>query len=201
MSRTDDIFRPALAGKKIPIISLDNKWYKLMAGIEHTPEMKELEDKLKELLKRQGKINSELKEIKKQKAKLMEDIVGVMDSENGDEKQEEYKKKIDECNARMDKYQDELLDLPKEINEVNMELMLDTMEICYEVIQENTDKIKEIADWITNVRIELKKNVVRKQECELKNQQMYSYMHDIFGAEVIDIFDMKYNPEENPLKA
>ena len=201
MSRTDDIFRPALAGKKIPIISLDNKWYKLMAGIEHTPEMKELEDRLKDLLKRQGKINTELKEIKKQKAKLMEDIVGVMDSENGDEKQEEYKKKVDECNAKMDKYQDELLELPKEINEVNMELMLDTMEICYDIIQENTDKIKEIADWITNVRIELKKNVVRKQECELKNQQMYSYMHDIFGAEVIDIFDMKYNPEENPLKA
>ncbi|MCR5118240.1 MAG: hypothetical protein K6B44_01305 [Lachnospiraceae bacterium] len=200
MSRTDDIFRPALTGKKIPIISLDNKWYKLMAGIEHTPEMKELEDKLKELLKRQGKINSELKEIKKQKAELMEDIVGVMDSENSDEKQEEYKKKIDECNVKMDKYQDELLDLPKEINEVNMELMLDTMEICYDIIQENTDRIKEIADWITNVRIELKKNVVRKQECELKNQQMYSYMHDIFGAEVIDIFDMKYNPEENPLK-
>ena len=201
MSRTDDIFRPALAGKKIPIISLDNKWYKLMAGIDHTPEMKELEDRLKELLKRQGKLNGELKEIKKQKAKLMEDIVGVMDSADGDAKQEEYSAKINQCNALMDKYQDELLDLPKEINEVTMELMLDTMEICYEIIQENTEKIKEIADWIANVRIELKKNVVRKQECELKNQQMYSYMHDIFGAEVIDIFDMKYNPEENPLKA
>ena len=201
MSRTDDIFRPALAGKKIPIISLDNKWYKLMAGIEHTPEMKELEDRLKELLKRQGKLNTELKEIKKQKAKLMEDIVGVMDSEDGAKKQEEYSAEINGCNEKMDKIQDELLDLPKEINEVNMELMLDTMEICYDIIQENTDKIKEIAEWITNVRIELKKNVVRKQECELKNQQMYSYMHDIFGAEVIDIFDMKYNPEENPLKA
>ena len=94
MSRTDDIFRPALAGKKIPIISLDNKWYKLMAGIEHTPEMKELEDKLKELLKRQGKLNTDLKEIKKEKAKLMEDIVGVMDSEDGAAKQEEYSARI-----------------------------------------------------------------------------------------------------------
>ncbi len=200
MSRTDEIFRPALAGKKIPIISLDNKWYKLMAGIEHTQEMQELEDKLKELLKRQGKLNNELKELKKMKAGLMEDLVDVMDSEDGQHRQEEYSAKINDCNEKMDKYQDELLDLPKEINEVNMELMLDTMEICYEQIQENTEKIKEIADWITNVRIELKKNVVRKQEAEFKNQQMYSYMHDIFGAEVIDIFDMKYNPEENPLK-
>lgn len=24
------------------------------------------------------------------------------------------------------------------------------------------------------------------------NQELYSYMHDIFGAEVIEIFDMKY---------
>ena len=28
------------------------------------------------------------------------------------------------------------------------------------------------------------------------NQQLYSYMHDIFGADVIEIFDMKYNPDE-----
>ena len=46
------------------------------------------------------------------------------------------------------------------------------------------------------MRIELKKNLVRKQEKELKNHALYSYMHDIFGAEVIEIFDMKYNPEE-----
>ena len=30
-------------------------------------------------------------------------------------------------------------------------------------------------------------------------EKFYSYMHDIFGADVIDIFDMKYNPEENKL--
>ena len=41
MSRTDEVFRPALSGKRIPVISLDNKWYKLMAGIEHTPHMQD----------------------------------------------------------------------------------------------------------------------------------------------------------------
>ena len=95
----------------------------------------------------------------------------------------------------MEEYQDELLDLPKQIDAVNSELMLETMEICYTVIAENTQHINEIADWIANIRVELKKNVVRKQECELKNQQMYTYMHDIFGPDVIDMFDMKYNPE------
>ncbi|MBR5420119.1 MAG: hypothetical protein IK115_03105 [Lachnospiraceae bacterium] len=193
MSRTDEVFKPALQGKRIPIISLDNKWYKLMAGIERTPEMQQLEDKLKELLKRQGKINTESKEIRAKKARLMEEIVGVIDDEGG--KKEEYSEQISRCNQMLEQYQDEMLDLPKEIEQVNMELMLRTMEICYEQIAQNTQRIDEIAEWISNVRIELKKNVVRKQEAEIKNQQMYSYMHDIFGAEVIDIFDMKYNPE------
>lgn len=195
MARKEEVFRPALAGKRIPIISLDNKWYKLMAGIEHTEHMQELEDKLKELLKRQGRLNTESKEIRVRKAKLMEEIVGVMDETGGKQKQADYSTQINELNQKLEEYQDELLDLPKEIEQVNYELMLDTMEICYEQIAGNTQRINDIAAWITDMRIELKKNVVRKQEAELKNQQIYSYMHDIFGAEVIDIFDMKYNPE------
>ena len=195
MARSDEVFRPALQGKKIPIISLDNKWYKLMAGIEHTPHMQELEEQLKNLLKRQGKINTDLKAINKAKAKLRDEIVNAMDEEGGKEKQEEFSAQINVLNKQMEEYQDELLDLPKQIDEVNSELMLETMEICYTVIAENTQHINEIADWIANIRVELKKNVVRKQECELKNQQMYTYMHDIFGPDVIDMFDMKYNPE------
>ena len=46
------------------------------------------------------------------------------------------------------------------------------------------------------MRIDLKKNVVRKQQKEVYNQNLYTYMHDIFGPEVIEIFDMKYNPEQ-----
>ena len=195
MARSDEVFRPALQGKKIPIISLDNKWYKLMAGIEHTPHMKELEEQLKTLLTRQGKINTAIKAITKAKAALRDEIVNAMDEEGGKEKQEEFSAKINVLNQQIEAYQDELLELPRQIDEVNSELMLETMEICYDVIAQNTERINEIAEWIANIRIELKKNVVRKQECELKNQQMYAYMHDIFGPDVIDIFDMKYNPE------
>ncbi|MBP5608691.1 MAG: hypothetical protein J6X66_10560 [Lachnospiraceae bacterium] len=202
MARKDEVFKPALFGKRIPVISLDNKWYKLMAGIEHTPHMQELEEQLKELLKRQGKLNTESKQIRAAKAKLMEEIVGVMDDQNGKQKQSDYSSQINALNQKLEEYQDELLDLPKEIEQVNYELMLETMEVCYELIAQNTQRINEIASWIADMRIELKKNVVRKQEAELKNQQIYSYMHDIFGAEVIDIFDMKYNPEtEHVIKA
>lgn len=100
----------------------------------------------------------------------------------------------EECNEKLEKYQDELLDLPGQIQRVNHTLMLATMDYCYESMQENTQQITEIAQWVKYIRIELKKNLVRKQEMEYQNRQIYTYMHDLFGADVIDLFDMKYDP-------
>ena len=48
-------------------------------------------------------------------------------------------------------------------------------------MQENGEQIEQIDEWINQMRIELKKNVVRKQQKELYNQELYTYMHDIFG--------------------
>lgn len=194
MSRTDDVYKPALSGKKIPLLPLDNKWYKLMSGYTMTEQMVADEEEIKELLKKQGRLNTSLKELKKKKNHLMAQIVGNMDEEAGST-MDDIKEQIEECNRTMDEYMDELIDIPKLLNEINYRLMLGTMELCYDSIKTNTDVINEIGDWIDNIRKELKLNVVRKQEKEYKNQQIYSYMHDIFGADVIDIFDMKYNPE------
>ena len=49
---------------------------------------------------------------------------------------------------------------------------------------------------ISKVRIELKKNVIRLHETEMENYNLYSYMHQIFGPEVIEIFDVKYDPDK-----
>lgn len=198
MSRKEEVFIPALEGKKIPVITLDNKWYQLMSRLEKTDEMQKLEESLKELIKRQGKLNNEIKEIKRQKKKLLDNIVEGMDGER-ERAQEEYRAQIEACNEKMDACEEELFALPAEIEGVNYELMLETMQLCYEIIQTNSSEIAEISEWISDVRIELKKNIVRKQQFEFQNQEMYSYMHDIFGPEVIDIFDMKYNPAEKVL--
>ena len=110
---------------------------------------------------------------------------------------EENKRLINECNDKIKIYQDEALDYPVRIETVNAELMIETMKVCYENMRLNEHHINSIGKWIADVRVELKKNVVRKQEMEIANQEIYSYMHDIFGADVIDIFDMKYKPDEH----
>lgn len=197
-------FIQALRGKKIPVLTLDNKWYKLLSQ-EDREGVSDLEEELNHLLKRQGKLNNEVKHIKKLKKKLMNEIVSLVDEAEQDGKDEtsrkieQNKKLVEDCNERLEEHQDELLEIPRQIEQVNFQLMLATMDCCYTVMQENAEYIEEIAQWVTEIRIELKKRLIRKQEMEQQNHAIYSYMHDVFGAEVIDIFDMEYDPEsQNP---
>ena len=192
MAKKEESYKQALNGKKIPILTLDNKWHRLFTMMEPDRELKRLEENLNALLRQQGKMNTESKSIKKIKKKLMDEIVQLMEHEDKAslKKIDENKRLIEECNDKLDEYQDKLLDLPKEIDQANYALMIRTMEMCYEVLQKNTKEIDEIGEWINKVRIELKKNIVRKQEKEIKNHELYAFMHDIFGADVIEIFDV-----------
>lgn len=196
-----ELFTAALQGKNIPILTLDNKWYRLLDE-EEREAVRDIEDQMNALLKRLGKLNTEKKELKKLKKKLMGEIVTMVDAA-GDhptgtqtKKIEQHKKQIEESNEKLEEYEDELLDLPKQIDQLNIQLMLATMEFCYADMQENTEKIQEIARWVTKVRIELKKRLIKKQEMEQKNHAMYSYMHDLLGADIVDMFDLEYDPEK-----
>ena len=201
MASKENEFKEALKGKKLPILTLDNKWYQLFTQHNNHPDTDALAEQLKALVAKQGKLNTEVKEIRKLKSKLMDEIVaGIDNTPLTDKEMEDHKRLINECNDKIDASQDALLDLPKQIDELNFQLMVQTMDICYKAMAENTEEIVKISDWITKVRIELKKNVIRKQEKEWLNQEMYAYMHDIFGPEVIEIFDMTYNPDDNKLK-
>lgn len=198
MSKTDEVFKSALLGKRIPLLTLDHKWHQLFTQTQPDKNIIRLENELNELLKRQGKVKSETDKLRALKRKLMQDIMDHADEsstgkdEKAQKKAEENSRLIKECNEKLEDYEDEFLELPQKIDQVNKELMLCTMEICYNRIHENEEEIAEAAEWIEKTRAELKERLVRKQEQEEMNQQLYSYMHDIFGAEVIEMFDMKF---------
>lgn len=201
MARKDDVFKVALSGKRIPVLTLDSKWHQLFTQAKPDRRIRRLEEKLNDLLKRQGKANTEVKEIRKLKKRLMQEIVenaqeaSVENDGKAQKKAEDNKRLIGDCNKKIDAYEDELLSLPREIDDVNMDLMLATMDVCYDRLKANEAEITEIARWAAQVKEELKEKLVRKQEMESMNQGLYSYMHDIFGADVIDIFDMKYKKD------
>ena len=198
MALEEETFREALVGKKIPILTLDNQWHKLFTQTGDNDEIHTLEEKLNELLKRQGKLNTEIKSLSSYKKKLMQEIVSIMelpDSSAKEKKMSENKRMIEEANQKLDDYNDELMELPKMIDDANLELMLATMRVCYSKIQQNIQDIEAINKWVSEFKVLLKRKILLKQSKEIWNDETYSYMHAIFGPDVIEMFDMKYNPE------
>ncbi len=201
--KSREYFKGALYDKKVPILVLDQKWHRLFAIHGKSEEIKQFEEELNGLLARQGQANQDIKDLKKVKNNLMESIVANMDGKNEEnqdpvlqKKMEENKRLINEVNEKIEACEDELLELPKQIKEKNEDLMLASMDFCYDKLRINNEEIEEIAAWIKQMRIDLKKNIIKKQNREINSKEIYSYMHDIFGAQIIDIFDLKQEEQE-----
>ena len=186
-------FIQALQNIKIPVLILDQKWHRLFALGGKPDEVVELETTEGDLLKRQAVLKQELKDLKKVKESLMTSVMSNMEgtSDLVSKKLDEDKRLLEECNERIDAANDELLDIPSLIDETNYSLMLATMDYCYSKLRLNSQEANEITDWINNVRIQLKKNVIRKKNREINNKEIYSYMHDVFGMEILNIFDLQ----------
>lgn len=202
MSRTDNKYETALSNIKVPLLVLDNNWHKLFARTSETPEIKKLVKKMNELLKEQGRLNTEQKKLKAGKRKVMDEILRLADKYDGrkesavEKAMERHKKLLEDCSERLKTLEEDIRDTDAQIEEVNYTLMLKTMEQCYKRLKENQKEIEYYHDWIEKTRTELKENIIRKQEKEETIYELYTYMHNIFGRDVIDIFDMYYHPEE-----
>lgn len=196
-------FEEALKDKKIPILVLDQKWHRLFAIHGKTDAIKSIEEELNGLLMRQGQLNTRLKELKRLKNQLMDNIVANMkDAKTEDKEQlrqkklDEDKRLIDDINAQIEECEDGLLEVPKQIQETNRRLMLESMDYCYAKLRVNQKESEEIEAWINQVRVDLKKNIIRKQNRDINNREIYAYMHDVFGPDILDLFDIKNEEEQ-----
>ena len=186
-------FQSAIAKIKVPMLILDQKWHRLFALGGKPENVKELETKENELLKRDAELKNELKDLKKVKENLMSSVMSNMEgtSDLVSKKLDDDKRLLEECKQRIESAEDELKDLPAQTDEVNRELMMATMDYCYDKLRTNSTEAEEITNWIKDIRVQLKKNVIRKHNREINNKEIYSYMHDVFGMEVLNLFDMQ----------
>ncbi len=190
-------FAKIAQNKNLPPLVLDQKWHHLFTEDGKPKEVAKLEQKVNKHLSRQGHLNQEMKELKALKNKLMKNIMDNMEetSEKESLRLQENGRLITEINQRMEaarKELDELQDLMKMDND---QLMVETMEFCYGIMNHNETEREELASWISKTRVELKKKIIRKDAIEDKNKEIYAYLHDIFGAQVTGAFDLKYADE------
>ncbi len=201
MKKESEEFRASLEKVQLPILILDKKWHQLFQMIGKSQDIKDAEEQVNHLLKEQGRLNQDIKEFKKIKSNLMDEIVANMDQleeKRADDKRtliEDNQRLIEEVNRKLDEASDALLDIPNLLKEENEKLMVFCMDYCYDLLKANGEKIEEIGNWIKKIRLELKKNILLKQDAEIKNQEIYNYMHAFLGAKVINVFDLKFDED------
>lgn len=187
-----------LKKKNIPIACLDERWLRLFPDSEKTPLIKKLENELKELLKRQGKVNTDLKDIRVVRDKLTQSVLEAAEDTSIPEnkrlkKQAASQRLIVEARQKQDNLELELDELPDKIKEANSALIFESVRVCYQRINQNKQDIDMLEQWIEQMREKLKERVVLKQDKEIMNEEIYTYLHGMLGAGVMEAFDEKSN--------
>lgn len=184
-----ELITNAMKQKHIPIVTLDEKWLAIFPDEKRSTKQKALVKRINGLLARQGALGQEIKELKVRKAKVMQLVVDNMENPNNDVIMPKLQEEIKNINAKSAKDEEELELIGPEIEQVNEELVVESMSICYTKVDVNYKKINSLLSEITAMRKMLKEKVVEEQELSEENERMYAYMHDLLGAHVIDEFD------------
>jgi hypothetical protein len=185
--------------KKLPILTLDNRWHELFPEENKSKLILELEHKVNHLLKKQGRLVNGIKDMKELKTNLLKDIIVNMDTgkepvrKAKDIRLDRNKHYVNEINSKTELAMEELAELPYQIKQVNEELMAESIRLLYEQMEENREELEEVTEWINDIREELKQKILIKQDLEAKNTLIYTYMHDILGPEIMEMVDKEQN--------
>ncbi|MDO4167430.1 MAG: hypothetical protein Q4D32_08500 [Eubacteriales bacterium] len=192
------LYMQALKGKEIPLLTLDARWHALFPDFRKTSEIKKIEKELNQFIKQQGQVEHDLKDYDNAKKVLMKNIVDNMtdghefDSPIRIRKQEKNQKLIADLNEKIEEAGELKRHLPRQIKETNQRLLIACMKVCYQELMDNTEVIEEEEKQIQAMREELKEHILQKQDREMRNTEVYKYMHNLLGAEVVEVFDREH---------
>ena len=191
-------FNKVFKNRKVPIVTLDQRWYELFPDNKRPFHIMEIENELNLLLQRQGKLVSEMKDLKQLKNNLMNEIITHMDVDDSKvgirnaKKLDKNQKYIKEITDKMAFAEEEIIEIPYQIKEVNERLIIESAKECYKRLNNNNEKIVEITEWVKKLREELKEKILMKQDMETQNKTIYSYMHDLMGPEILQSLDESF---------
>ncbi len=186
--------REALRGKKVPVLVLDQRWHTLFPSGNKPSDVLALEDNLNYLLKRQGFLVNDIKDLKRTKQKLMDGILAGMGETEGastDKKKKNQQRLLLEIKERIKEESDELMDLPREIKRVNEELLAVGAAYCFERLAGGDEELRVLTEEIEAMRKQLKEKVGYKADLEDSMDSAYSLMHGLLGHDVMNLYDKK----------
>ena len=188
-------FHRAIRGKNLPLLTLDERWLTLFGPEDMTMRMKELQVKINELLKRQGKYVEELKGYKRYKSQLLQEIMQNMEVNDTPlgklkaKKLEKNQKLVLEVNQQMEQSEEELSNIPYEIKATNEELLVETTKFCVDQLLSTGAELNQIQSEILELESNLKHLKRQEKQIQKTNREIYLYLNDMLGTPTMKQID------------
>ena len=185
-----------LKSKKLPIVLLDPLWLSAKEHIK-SKTIEKAEKELQELLKEQGRLNTDFKEYTVVKQNFLKEILVVSNraQETNSEADLEELNKLHQstlsANKKLEEIEARLETIDEEINEKNKEIISEMIAVGYSYIENYKEQNEELENEITALREEMLKKNNKKKENDIFLKEIYNYLHSIVGREHIEILDKK----------
>ena len=187
----------SLQNKNVPLLILDEKWLEIFPEHLQNDVIRKKVLELNDLLKKQGQQFEQIKGIKRYKSQMMQEIVDNMGADESaigrlkQKKMDKSQKKILELNEELKQTEDSLSELPYQIRQTNAELMVESTRICYSRFRVNKERMQELDAEIAELKQKLKMCVLDQQERDMQDSKMYTYLHSLLGARLMEQLDRK----------
>jgi len=198
LKRRKKFDKSILRKNDISLLILDERWNKLFTSTPKTPVIERSEQRLKELIKEEARLMSERKEIAASKKHHMDNIIklttDVFEKNDEDAKKEMQlsEGEIKRINDRARQIEGKLDEMPDRIKLANVELLEHTVNIVYLKIRSAGRRVEELEKLIEETRTKLKGYIDEKESLSQDDTDIYSYFHDLLGAEELERLDKKF---------
>ena len=184
---------------KIPTLIYVPEWIQLFSG-NKSRSMQKIIARLEALIARNKECDSELYNLEKRKKMVMNKILYLSKdiNENNDKtalsKMEEAEKEIKEINRKIPVLLEELESIPKQINDMNTQLLKETIKRAYELINESRSESEKCQEQVNDLRQKLAELIQKKADMEERVNKLSLFIHGMIGADEMESLDESFLP-------
>lgn len=186
-----------LKTSKIPLLIEYEPWKKLFtSGVSKdiTDTTLEMNRMLKENVALKGELEGHYKEKRTTMAEIV--LVSNQINEEGNHEAEvkldQLKNKLEELNMKIDEKTSRMEDIPKEVDELNLLLLEETVRYVYENMGSDKGALQEVNAKIEEYRKELDVLREKREKLDDKIDTMYSFLHGLVGHREMEKLDKKF---------
>lgn len=186
-----------LAKRNIPILINNKEWKKLFENV-NDKKIEGYKDALNQLLQEQKQTDRELVRLKKEKKKIMLKILNLSDEANNSnnayaiELLEQSQSNVIDINTKLEELTFRSETIPREIREVNFNLLKETIQRSYKELQENEEQFNAVNNEINEMREKLKSLIEQKHDFEERINTTYRFLHGLLGNEEMEKLDKMF---------